>query len=647
MDSKVKSLFDPIKIGRVTSRNRIVMPPINANMAFGDGFASERNRDYYAERAKGGAGVIILEALFIEWAAKHRTFGMGASEDKYIPGLRMVAEGIQEHGALAAAQINHNGRILSEDATGLQTVAPSTYSNPTTGEVSVEFAAEEIQELVDKYANAARRIKEAGFDAVEIHGAHGYLLAQFLSPFTNKRTDQYGGSLENRMRLPLQVVRRVKKMCGEDYPVFYRLSAEELFQGGLELAETTLFAQKLEGAGVDLLDVSGSSLEQPHKLARLIPCNYYPHGYFMASAAAMKKVVSIPVVGVGRINCPVMAARFLDEGKADMVAVGRQFLADPHWPNKAQEGRYEDIIRCIACNTGCLDVLLKNKTHITCVLNPEVGREKEYEIKPAKEKRKVAIIGAGPAGLEAARVASLRGHEVSIYEKQTRIGGQLNLACKAPGKEEIQYIIDYYQNQIAKLQIDLNLETDATTRLFDEIRPDVVILATGGKPKRLDEEWEGASTVVSAWSVLDETWETGPKVVIVGGGRIGLETAEFLEKYGHEVIVVEKANRIGSDVGLTVRPVLMKRLIRSSINVFNKSEVKAVSGKEVTIVRDGATITLRDVDSIVIAVGVEPNRVLQDDLKEMSFEVHAIGNCSKEGAIMEAIADGAEVGRRI
>lgn len=647
MDSKIMSLFEPIQIGSVTSKNRIVMPPMNANMAFGDGFASERNRDYYAERARGGAGVIILEALFIEWAAKHRTYGMGASEDKYIPGLRMVAEGIQEHGTLAVAQINHNGRILSEDATGLQTVAPSTYSNPATGEVSVEFTAEEIQELVDKYANAARRIKEAGFDAVEVHGAHGYLLAQFLSPFTNKRTDQYGGSLENRMRLPLQVLRKVKKVCGDDYPVFYRLSAEELFQGGLELAESTLFARRLEGAGVDLLDVSGSSLEQPHKLAKLIPCNYYPHGSFMASAAAMKKVVSIPVVGVGRINCPVMAARFLDEGKADMVAVGRQFLADPHWPNKALEGRYEDIIRCIACNTGCLDVLLKNKTHITCVLNPAVGREKEYEIKPAKEKRKVAIIGAGPAGLEAARVASLRGHEVSIYEKQSMIGGQLNLACKAPGKEEIQYIIDYYQNQIVKLQIDLNLETDATTQLFDEIRPDVVILATGGKPKMIDEEWADAANVVSAWEVLAETREMGPKVVIVGGGRIGLETAEFLEKTGHEVIVVEKLNRIGSDMGLTVRPAIMNRLIRSSINVFNKAEVKAVSGKDVTIDRDGDIITLRDVDSIVISVGVEPNRVLQKELKKGSFKVHVIGNCSREGAIMEAVADGAEVGRRV
>jgi len=620
---------------------------MNANMAFGDGFASERNRDYYAERAKGGAGVIILEALFIEWAAKHRTFGMGASEDKFIPGLRMIAKGIQEHGALAVAQINHNGRILSEDATGLQTVAPSTYLNPNTGEISVEFTAEEIQELVNKFASAARRVKEAGFDAVEIHGAHGYLLAQFLSPFTNKRTDQYGGSLENRMRLPLQVVRRTKKMCGEDYPVFFRLSAEELFQGGLELAETTLFAQRLEKAGVDLLDVSGSSLEQPQKLARLIPCNYYPHGSFMAAAGAMKKIVSIPVAGVGRINCPVIATRFLDEGMADMVAVGRQFLADPHWPNKAREGRHKDIMRCIACNAGCLDVLLENKTHITCVLNPEVGREKAYEIKPAKEKRQVAIIGAGPAGLEAARVASLRGHEVSIYEKQKRIGGQLNLACKAPGKGEIQHIIDYYQNQVDKLQIDLNLETEVSAQLLSELRFDVVILATGGKPKRVGEAWEDASTVVSAWEVLDETCETGPKVVIVGGGRIGLETAEFLDKDGHEVIVVEKENRIGSDVGLTVRPVLMKRLIRSSINVFNRAEVKAVSGKDVTIDRDGTAITLRDVDSIVIAVGVEPNRVLLDELKEVSFEVHVIGNCSKEGAIKEAIADGAEVGRRI
>jgi 2,4-dienoyl-CoA reductase-like NADH-dependent reductase (Old Yellow Enzyme family)/NADPH-dependent 2,4-dienoyl-CoA reductase/sulfur reductase-like enzyme len=646
MDEQVRSLFEPIKIGRLTAKNRIVMPPMNTNMACGDGFASERNRDYYGERAKGGAGVIILEALFIEWAAKHRAFGMGVSEDKFIPGLKMVAESIKEHGALAVAQINHNGRILSEDTTGLQTVAVSTYSNPATGELSIEFSAEEIQEMVEKYAQAARRIKEAGFDAVEVHGAHGYLLAQFISPFTNKRTDHYGGSLENRMRLPLQVVRRVKQVCGADYPVFYRISAQEYFQGGLEINESMVFAQKLEEAGVDLLDVSGSSLEQPHKLAKVIPCYYYQKGYHLASAEAMKKAVSIPVVGVGRIDCPKQAAQYIREGRVDMVAVGRQLIADPHWSNKAREGRLEDIIPCIACNIGCLGILLQNKRPITCVVNPEVGREKEYVILDAQNKKNVVVVGAGPAGLEAARVAALRGHRVTVLEKRGQIGGQLLLASRAPFKENLTRILDYYASQFEKLGISVNLGQEITSAELEGMSPDLVVLATGGKPRMMEEPWAMKRKLHSAWDVLGGSVTLGHKVVIVGGGRTGLETADYLTQRGHEVIVIEISPRIGSDTGLTVRPALMNRMIRSSVNVFNRAKVVDVVEKNVTIERDGDRMTLKGVDDLVLAVGTDPEKGLTP-AKGASYDVYTIGDCSVPGGIMEAIAAGAELGRKL
>jgi 2,4-dienoyl-CoA reductase-like NADH-dependent reductase (Old Yellow Enzyme family)/thioredoxin reductase len=612
---------------------------MNTNMANGDGTASIMNRDYYAERARGGAGLVILEAIFIEWAAKHRTFGMGVSEDKYIPGLAMVAKAIKDEGALAAAQINHNGRILSEDLTGLTTVAVSNHVNPATGELSVEMSGEEIQEMVEKYARAALRVRQAGFDAVEIHGAHGYLLAQFISPFTNHRTDQYGGPLINRMRMPLQVVRKVKSLCGPDFPVFYRLSANEYFQGGLTLEESRTFAMELEKAGVDLLDVSGSSLEGPNKLSKVIPCNHLPRGYHVPSATAMKKLVSIPVVGVGRINCPRLADDLIADGKLDMVAVGRQFIADPHWPQKAEDGREQDIRRCIACNV-CLDILLANKGPFSCTVNPQVVTETDAGLKRASAKKKVAVVGAGPAGLEAARTAAVRGHEVVLLERAGAIGGQLNLAGVAPGKEDIPALVGYYQAQMEKLGIEVRLGVAADQAVLENLGPDEVVLATGAKPSWPEAEWVRDESVLTAWDVLSGQTTVGQRVIVVGGGRVGVETADYLLSRGHEVILVEKESRIGGDLGLTVRPIVMNRLGRASINVFNRSQVKAVEGQKVTVARDGNDVKLDGVDTIVLAMGVESENSLARSLSGGKWKLHTIGDCDTPEGIKAAVEAG-------
>ncbi len=398
---------------------------------------------------------------------------------------------------------------------------------------------------------------------------------------------------------------------------------------------------------MDLLDVSGSSLEQPHKLAKVIPCYYYPKGYHLAAAEAMKKVVSIPIVGVGRIDCPKQASQYIREGRVDMVAVGRQLIADPHWPNKAREGRSEDIIPCIACNLGCLGILLQNKRPITCVVNPEVGREKALDIRKTGKEKNVVVVGAGPAGLETARVASLRGHQVTVFDKQDRIGGQLILASRAPFKGNLSKIVDYYVSQFVKSEIQLNLGKAITTADLDRLAPDAVVLACGGKPKMLDEPWTKERNVHTAWDVLSGTTTVGKKVVIVGGGRTGLETADYLTQRGHEVIVVEMTSRIGSDMGPSVRPALMNRMIRSAVNVFNRAKVVKVVDKDVTIERDGDRITLKGVDDIVVSVGTDPQEDLKVQLKGASYEIHAIGDCSVPGGIMEAIAAGAELGRRL
>jgi NADPH-dependent 2,4-dienoyl-CoA reductase/sulfur reductase-like enzyme len=363
----------------------------------------------------------------------------------------------------------------------------------------------------------------------------------------------------------------------------------------------------------------------------------------MPSAAALKKVVTIPVVGVGRINSPLEAAQYINHGKADLVALGRQLIADAHWPQKVQLGRSADIRKCIACNV-CLDILLANRKPLTCAINPAVGLKAEAGFVPAETIKNVAVVGAGPAGLEAARVAAKRGHKVVVYEATERIGGQLCLACKVPGKNELQSIIDFYENQLRVLGVELKFGCLADAALLRESGAQAVVLATGGRKKLLDAAWVKAADVCSNWDVLEGLQDIGPKVVVIGGGRAGLETTTFLLDKGHEVVIVEAGPRIGADLGLTVRPVLMNKLIRTSVNVFNKAQVTNVSDRTVTIEREGDSITLNDVDKLVLAGGGDPGVTFSKDLEGFGLEVYCIGDCRQMGGIKDAVADGYGVG---
>lgn len=403
----MSKLFEKIKIGNLELKNRIVMPPMGTQLANTDGTISARQIEYYAARARGGAGMVEVEFSTVDPVQFAALTQVRISDDRFMPGLAALASAIKSNGSRAAIQIHHPGRQASSRTTGAQPVAPSAIAGPSP-ELPRELSVVEILELEERFAQAALWAKQAGFDAVELHGAHGYLLCQFLSPYSNQRQDDFGGDTQRRARFPLEIVRKVRQRVGNDYPILFRLSADEHVEGGLTLNETRLIVQWLEEAGVDAISVSAAnhaSMEWSIQPMLMKP------GCLVPLAAEIKKVVKVPVMVAGRINDPLVAERILEQGKADLVAVGRGLLADPDFPRKAKDGREREIIKCIACNT-CYDQILRLQP-IACLVNPEAGRELEKEQKAVNPGR-VVILGAGPAGLEAARVVALRGHQVTV-----------------------------------------------------------------------------------------------------------------------------------------------------------------------------------------------------------------------------------------
>ncbi|AIS53025.1 NADH oxidase [Thermoanaerobacter kivui] len=636
---KFEKLLEPIQIRSMKLRNRIVMPPMVTNYAADDGAVTDRLKVYHQTRAKGGVGLIIVEASYVHPSGKGFKNEVGIYKDELIPGLRELTEAVHKYGAKIAIQLYHGGRQTTSKVTGMQIVAPSPIPCPVKQEMPKELSVEEIKELIKAFGQAARRAKEAGFDAVEIHGAHGYLLNQFLSPYSNKRTDEYGGSFENRMRFPLEVVRRVRKEVGTDFPIIYRMSAEEYVPGGLTIEDTKIFAQKLIEEGINALHISGGVYESS---AMIIQPAAIPQGCFVENAAAIKKAINskVPVIVVGRIKDPIMAEQIIREGKADLVSMGRALLADPELPRKVSEGKIQEIRKCIGCNQGCIDRLFQD-IDIGCIANALTGHETEFDMESsAKTRKKVFIIGGGPGGLEAARVAALRGHEVILYEKQPELGGQMRIAAVPPHKGEINDLADYLINQVEKSGITIVKGKEADLNTIHEIKPDVVILATGSEPIIPEIPGINQKNVVTAHDVLKGTVIVGKKVAVIGGGLVGCETAEFLTDQGKEVTVIEMLDDIAIDVGSLVRTLLLNRMAEKKIKVLTKSKVKEISGDKVTIETVNGNQELSGIDTIVIAVGSKPKNDLLKLIEKEGIPVYAIGDCVKARKFMDAIHEG-------
>ncbi len=638
--AKLTRLFEPVKIGKLELKNRIVMPALNTKLGTEWGAMSDRMIDYYAERAKGGVALIIIENTCIDWpVGKAGTNPIRADEWKFIQGLHDLAEAVHVYGAKIATQLHHAGRQGSSmtSAEGQQLVAPSPIPClPTGAEMPRELTLDEIEAIIGKYIFASTVTKSAGFDAVEVHGAHGYLISQFMSPYTNKREDEYGRDFEGRMRFPLRIIEGIRIATGPDFPIIFRISADEYIEGGLTLEDNKLIAQRLESAGVDVFNVSAGIYESPPWFSRIFPTMGMPQGCNVSLAQEIKKVVKTPVIVAGKLGDPILAERIIKEGKADLIAIGRALLVDPELPRKAYEGRFEDIRPCIYCNEACAGNVSR-MWRIGCVVNPALGREKEYQFEPAMKAKRVLVVGGGPAGMEAARIASLRGHSVTLLEQQKVLGGQL-LAASAPQfKQPIREFMEYLKTQVKKQGVKVQLGKRVTPALIKRLKPDVVVVATGATHCIPNIPGAEGGNVATASAILLGRKNTGREVVIIGGGEVGAELAWHLAEQGKKVTIVEMLGAVAMDMNMFSRLYLMDKLAELGIEMLLNTTAQEVTHKGVVAVDSEGNKQLIKADTVILAAGFKCNNPLEKRLKGIAPEVYSIGDCVKPGKIEGAI----------
>ncbi len=633
-------LFEPIQIGSMTLKNRIILSGINVNYAAEDGTVTKRLKDFYVERARGGAGMVQTGIAYVDPLGRFFTNMMGIHNDYVIPGLKELADGVHAYGAAFVVQLCHVGRYASPKIIGQQPVAPSAIPSRVHHEMPRELTVDEIKALVVSFGQGARRAKAAGADAVDLAGSVGYLIPQFLSPYSNQRTDEYGGSPEKRLRFVSEIIETIKGGCGKDYPIMIRISGDEFLPGGNTLDDMKKVAKGLEEAGIDSINVIPGWHESP---VPLVSWHVSP-GQYVYLAEEIKKVVKVPVIASNRINTPELAERVIAEGRVDMVTMARALIADPELPQKAQQGRVSEIRPCVACNQGCYDRLFAD-LDIACMSNPAAGREAEFAPQPAAKPRKVMVVGGGPAGMEAARVAAIRGPQVSLYEKSDSLGGQLSLAAVPPGKDEINSLVSYFSNQMSRLGVAVKLGTEATLQIVAAEKPDVVIVAAGASPIVPPLPGIDGKNVVTAHAVLAGKASTGARVVVVGGGQVGLETADFLTAQGKQVTILEMQEKLGPDLGVTVRWIVMKKTAELGIKTIAGARVLEITGSGLTYEKDGARQAL-DADTVVLAVGARAEKRLADDL-ENQVEVYSVGDCVSARKALDAIYEGAKVALQV
>ncbi|MEM2085802.1 MAG: FAD-dependent oxidoreductase [Archaeoglobaceae archaeon] len=628
-------LLEPTKVGIMHLKNRIVMPPMCTRLARPDGSATKELISYYEERAKGGVGLIIVEYSFIdEKESRAAICQLGVHTDHMIPGLSELAETIQAYGAGAVLQIAHGGRQTTPEIMGLQPVAPSAISCKVTGVLPRELTITEIEEIEDSFALAANRAKRAGFDGIELHGSHGYLICSFLSPYTNKRTDKYGGSTENRARFALEIIEKVREKVGEKFTVGIRISGDEFVPGGLSLEETTKIAQLLESAGVDYIHVSAGNFESaPHFVNPM----YFPRGYLLHLAEAIKTRVNVPVIAVGSLDV-YTAEKALKEGKADLVAFGRALIADPEIPKKIAENRIDDIIPCIRGNEGCLSRFFAGKA-IRCEVNPKVGREREFVLKKAEKKKKVVVIGGGPAGMEVARITALRGHEVILLEKEARLGGHLLEASTPEFKSDLRRLLEWLVKQLEKSGVTIRLNTEATPKLIKDLAPEVLIIATGSEFS-LNIAGANQEHVATAKDVLLGKKKLGDIVVVVGGGLVGCETALYITKeLGKRVILLEMLDQVLYDAEPLTASALLEMLKVSGVEIRTSCCVREIKSHSVVCEdKNGQTYEIQ-ANSVILATGLQARTDLIAKFRDLSAELFLVGDCVRPRRIYNAFEE--------
>lgn len=644
-------LAEPGRIGPMRLRNRVVMAPMGTNYSTTDGLSTERDRQYYAERARGGVAMIMTEAMVVTEHARPHHNSLCCYHDRFIPGLASLVDAIKQHGAYVCGQLNHRGALLRRSVLNMEPVGPSPWKNPNTGDAVRPLAISELVEIQKLFVASARRLMQAGYDGVEVHGGNGYLFQQFFTPRINKRTDRYGGSFDNRARLLLETIERLKEEL-PDFPLIVRLSASEFAEGCYTEEEIVELARRLEAAGAVALDISGGSNESPQLSKYCIQPPSFARGCLAPYSKPIKEAVSIPVLVAGRLVDPEDAEAVLAGGCADFASIGRALYADPHWCLKAFGKLAAPIRKCIACNV-CFERLTLEKD-VACVHNPMIGTEfealeyAEPQLVPGArtlEPRRVLVLGAGVSGIEAARVLAGRGHDVEVWEQAARPGGQMHIAVAAPDKHEVEPVWSYRWQEVASLGVPVRMNVTASADAIRAHGPDFVIVATGARPRPCPFDTSRLArsiTVVHAWDVLAEPHRIPSQsaVTIIGGGMVGVETADALSLRGAKCTIVEALSGAALGMARNNRIELVDRLEARGTRIMTRANVLGAEGSHLELEgADGATEKLEIGDFLIVATGPAPDPGASLACAAAGVPYATVGDAEKPGDFLSCLRD--------
>lgn len=643
MNENFPHLFEPIKIGKTTVKNRLFMPPLSTNLA-DKGYVTDALVEHYSNRAKGGVGLIVTEVTTVEPVYTYLPGDMSIYDDSFIPGWQKLVDAVHQYDAKILSQLFHPAYMAFPIPGTPQLIAPSNVGPYYAKLAPRAVTVEELHVIVQQFGEAARRVQIAGGDGVEIQCAHAHgLLGGFLTPLYNKRTDEYGGDINGRLRLTLEVIAKIRELCGDDFIIDVRISGDEYSEGGLTLNDMIYVSKQLEKAGVDFIHVSGGNTIKRGSSMPAPGTSPAPHAH---ASEEIRKHVNIPVSTVARINEPWVAEELIANGKTDICMIGRPNLCDSEFANKAAAGKTDDIRPCIGCGR-CLTGIMMGKV-IGCTVNPSVESD---EIKEAEEKKKVLVIGGGPAGMEAAYVAKKRGHEVVLCEKSGELGGLLRLAAVPIAKQELCKVIKFMARRLEHEGVEVRMNCEVTPEMLaNEFKDYEVICSTGAVPKEIA-PFKVFKQTMTADDVLSGKEYPGRKIVILGGGSVGCETADYLAPLindlfpaNRDITVIEMTSSLMPGEGGAAKSQLTQRLMRKGVKIELNAQVTKVDETTITYEKDGQEHQITDADTLVFAVGYAPNKVENEAVED---RIHFIGDCNQVGNLKDAIQAANQLAKEI